>query len=882
MKPLDPIGKATPEEIKAYLEHATRKNTPQRWQLFRNCEFNRLYMQNQQWLEEAIGAEGVVGVNGAYSSPFLQPISDGSDYAPRPVHNEMLPVIQNEVARMVASGSTVSVPPNDGGPKIKKGAKLAQDVLRAKDAEINFKGLKQKFVRSQALDGLGIFISEQQTDYCKTIRKPKDVMGCMSCRWSASVDDHDKDDGGIPILKGMSAVGAARNGAAPLNFRMSGPNPVFDGGLFGDDQPEALMTKCPECGSDLIPRLAERSEDQDYAGNDVHKEIPLGDIFTGVITAMDFFPYGAGRLDPDGTVRRWATEEIVSLDWLAQFYEDGYKVKGDDQELRELARWHPQGFEDGTYVIDADQSDFDGQAILRRSVRLPYFESDDKGRRKYYDRGRITVMAGKVILIDDDLMIQDKRSGDWVPRCMIHTAPWEPIKGSIWGNALATYLRSPQDNENTAFAQAIEARHDFGSPKMWLRDGQNIEFLGQSYGGTANSVYRITGGGELPVVKPGTPLNEQWKAEVQEYKEAIQRIASSRDVENGNAPAGVVAAQALRILAEAATVTRGPRIAATKAAIESLDKHRLQLMGILYKEKRDFKAGGRGDRISIQSFRGADLMGQCDVTVEIEPFIESSVLRAQAASEGLTRGTLTLRTAGDRQRFNASQGVPADIAPGEGMQVEMATDEWLDFVDNTDENGETKLTFGEPPVVKEGIDDDAIHAEQHIIEFMSWEGEELRKNLNPIYIKIDGWKDKYAQLVEMEADLKANPPGDLPPTPPENADGTVNAEAVQALAKQWAMKKQFADTLETMPKLAELRIFEIWQKMCAEGKAIELGEADLAALRWLAHRESHLLNVAKKAAADLAAAQVAPVQQKPAGPQPAPGAQEQAAPGMVA
>ena len=884
MKHLPPIGKATAAEIAEAMRSATKKETPQRIQLFRNSEYNRLYMQNEQWLEEAMGVGGVTGANGQYQSPFLQPMVDGDDFAPRPVHNEMLPIIQNEVARVVGAGSQITVPPNDSGSAIKEAAKLAQDVLRSQDNEINFKALKMRFVRSQCTDGLGIFISEQQTDYGKTMKMPKPVMGCTDCSWFASVEDHENDAQGAPLLKGAAAIAAARRGAPTVNFQMANFNGVPEPtGLFGlgDEQPAAVMDRCPECGGVLTSRPAGGHEDQDYDGNDAHKEIPVGDIFVGTMKPMDWFPAANGRLDPDGSVRRWASEEIVSLDYIAQFYEDGYKVKPDTQELTELHRWHPQGFEDGTYVSDTSLNELENHAVLRRMVRMPYFEVDDKGNRKFYDKGRFTVMAGKIVLIDDVLMLEDERSDTMVPRCKVHFAPWEPISGSAWGNALATYLRSPQDNENTAFAQAIEARHDWSSPKMWLGPGQNIEFLGQAYGNTANSVYRWTGGAEPPLMRTGVALNEQWKFEVQEYQAAQQRIASSRDVENGNAPSGVTAAQALRLLAEAATVTRQPRIALTVAAIESLGKHRLQLMGILYKEPRDFKAGGRGDRMSIKQFKGLDLMGQCDVKVNIEPFVESAVLKSQAAAEALANQTLVLRTAGDRARYLQIQGVPEDIAPGEGLQVETAADEWLKFIQHRDEDGETVLSFGTPPVVKEDFDNNEVHAEQHTIDLMSWEGDDIRENWDPIALALAGWKDDWDKLMVATEVLKTSPPGEYPPMPAKSPiTGTVNTDAAKASLKAWMTMVDIARELEALPALPELRIFEFWKKRLAK-KSIDVAdpkrEKDLALIRWLAHIEGHRYEIKKSQQALMPAAPVsAPETTSPVA---APGGQ---APGMVA
>lgn len=871
MKPLGPVGKATKDEIRAHLEEATYKESPQRIQLFRDWELNRFYVRGSQWLEPVLGS-GLVGSNGVYQSPFLQPIVDGDDLQPRPVHNEILPIFQNELARLVAAGNQIRVPPSETGPAVKKAAKLAEAVLKARDEEINFQRLKAEFVRNQIMFGLGVFLSEQTTDYSRTTRRAKSAMACPECRWIASLPDAEISDAKIPLIVGVSAIRAASMGARPLNFANDrGPGIVS---AFGpDEQPKAEMTCCPECGGELIQRDAESGDEDDYLGNSLHDEIPEVDIGVSVINPRDFFPIANGRLDPDKIIRSWATEQIVSCDYVAQFYEDGYKVKPDSQETLKVRQWHPQGYEDGTYIVDSQTRELDGHTVLRRAVRLPYFEMDpDSGKRIYVDKGRWTVMAGNVVLIDSDLMIEDERSGKLIPRAAIHWAGWEPEDQSCFSPGLITHLRSPQDNTNTAFAQAIEARHDFSSPKLMLHPGQNIEYVGQTYGNYANSIWRYQGGTQPPIIQEGTQLSEQWRYEVQEYYATMQRIASSRDVEQGGAPKGVTAASALQLLAEKASIGRGPRIEATKNAVKSLGTHRLQLMGALFHEPRQFKAGGRGDRQAMKSFTGTDLMGQCDVEVIVEAFVESPVLRREAAKEALQQQTLVLRTAGDRRRFLDIMGVPADIAPDESIQVENATNEWVGFVIREDKDGVSTVRFGEAPIVKADVDDNIVHAEQHMIDIMSWEGEELRTNWSAMEVKIAGWRDEWDRLVAGEADLKANPPGELPPKQPRDPNfGVVNADMLETAVKIWQAKRDLAERLAVMPSLPELRIYEMWLKRCEGGdKPLKLEEADMALLRILAHREGHL-HEARQAAMRAQAAAVPPQQAQPqaAAPQPA-------------
>jgi hypothetical protein len=218
-----------------------------------------------------------------------------------------------------------------------------------------------------------------------------------------------------------------------------------------------------------------------------------------------------------------------------------------------------------------------------------------------------------------------------------------------------------------------------------------------------------------------------------------------------------------------------------------------------------------------------------------------------------------------------------DIAPGEGLQVETATEEWLKFVEHFDQDGETTLKFGDPPVVKAEYDNHDIHIEQHTIDLMSWEGDEMRENWDPITVKLAGWEDEWAKLEDAKRMLKEAPPGDLPPAPPQGPDGVVNPEMALAMAKEWQKKKELEKTIAALPKLPELQVFELWKRKLDEGTTpLVLSEADLALLRHLAHIEGHRSEQKKKQAEALA------LQMATNGPQQNTAPVQPQAPGMVA
>lgn len=877
---LAPIGEATGKELSAYLrEQCDSTQLPERWEMIRENELNRLYaLENMQWLEEATQHAIASAGEGYMVNPFLQRAqSEASDiFAPMPTQNEMLPVVQNEIARLVAGKTDFVINPTERSTTIERAARLGARVMRADNIKRNWRGMETTIARDMAVFGTGLTRTAQEMDFINTMAVALAVQACSSCRWLAVERD-------IETVKGMAVIKGAPAQKLVTQFGGSGMN--FGLEPFGDENaplqlvpkpgsadptPTAFLTKCPECGGSLIDREARPDEAKDYAGKETTERVPISDAGLEVISPYDLFPHANGRLDPDGKIRRWSIERIVSLDWVAAHFRDGYKVDPDaaEDDIDMIAPWHPVGNEDGSFMsLKADNGRrLEGCVVLREECRLPYWErvkaEDDE--KTQFPRGRWIITAGDTALIDEELMIEDKRSGEMVQRSAIHSCQWEPRKGSIWGKALASFLRSPQDNINTALAQAMEMRHLHANPKILLGPTSSFEYAGQAYGGYQNTIWRYIG--EKPEQWEGQAINESWKFELQNNIEAVQRTASARAVESGNAPgAGVTAFSAIQLLNENAAITRQPRIDGKKVMVTALHRHRLQLMGVLFEDERQFRAGDRGDYQSFKAFRGADLMGQYDIEVLSTPFAETPLLRREAANEAFTKGTLVLRTAADRQRFNDVMGVPADIAPGEGIQIERAKREWLRLVEVLDkpDGTQTQYNFDAAAVVK-WFDDDLIHIDQHLEDESSWEGEEMRQHEDELEVILAGWRDEYKMLDDLEMELKLDPPGSAPKlsTLAPSPAGNIESAAAKQAGAMHRMKAQAAEKLASLPKLPELRVLQMWSGKLTEAgfraatpedvdpsfKEKILTRADIAFLRHRAHIEGHRFAHEKKQA----------------------------------
>ena len=183
-----------------------------------------------------------------------------------------------------------------------------------------------------------------------------------------------------------------------------------------------MLQSRPECGGELHTRKSQPDEAKDFDGNPTTDRVPRFDAGMGVVSPYDWFPAGNGRLDPDGKVRSWTIERIVSRDWVAQHFRNGPKVREDgsgDDDIAKIALWHPAGNEDGSFITlrGQDGRRLKDMTVYREFYREPYWDwendsdrNDEKAERKLFERGRWCATAGDQLLFDTTaLMAEDAR-----------------------------------------------------------------------------------------------------------------------------------------------------------------------------------------------------------------------------------------------------------------------------------------------------------------------------------------------------------------------------------------------------------------------------------------------------------------------------------------
>lgn len=773
----------------------------------------RLYVKrNQQWLEPD-------QMEDATHSPFwkLREV-DGDNWTPMPVHNEMIAQIQNEAARLQGNGSRPYIRPVDDTPKMQRAAKLGRDVLVSKLEELYWRELEHEGCDELATYGNWIFKAWWDIDYTKTVRVPvTDALKCPSCDFrmanakvpekkTAAVMTAPKNEGRISV----ESTEDENNPLVPPKFRAKATHcltcqptaPTMD--EFGA---EIAPGAPPPPLEAYTPESEEAQEGRDYFGRPLGEEVPLGDVNVQNISCFNYKPenFGNTRLRD---LSEHGEERIETLDWVANHYPDKAKdVKAED--AADLMRWHPIVGNSRYLYGGGDVGMFANHVLVREWHKEPWIEVDKNSGRWKLNRGRSLIMAGNVVLLDGDFMIE-KEDGSLLARVHYEVVPWEIRTGEVWGLSMSEILFSQQESINTLISQVQDARHRFGSPKLLCEEGMDLNYSGYADTGYNSDIWYYRPGATedaKPIPFGNQQMEGQWVAEYQHYVDSMQRSAGTMDAETGAVPGGGSSewsAQALMYLGEKASERRKNRIDRIREAKKRMYRFMLEWIQERYVEDRNYTIKTESERLSVRAFTGADLEGNTDVEIDDEPAYDTKVVRRAAIGDGLKAGTIVADTATARRKINRELGAPLDINEDQNKQVERACDEALAYYED-----------GLAPAVDIRADDHTIHFQQHMLDLMGDDWQRLRDDVdwNQVQLAIWNWQEDFDVLMSAEAELKANPLPPQPPMPlPDPVTGKVAPEAVAAEQQQWQQRQQTAQIIAAMPRALELRIFQFMQK----------------------------------------------------------------------
>lgn len=829
--PFPKLDEQSPETIIAYQVQATQRNESVSLARLTELELNRQYYSGNQWNEVAQD-----------TGPFDQavtPMTPEDRNIPMPVLNKIAPIVDGESARLIASTLKPRVDPNDRTTRVARASRLSSQVLDDICEKNNWVRASHKDRRDATIYGTSFIMTCLELDTEELKEVPSPIFGC-GCGWKISAEKASMDSGVLSV-----------RGKEALSLGAEEPDEA-SGLLFSKDDrikdPIAFLNDCPSCKGEIKSGIAKDGDLVDTYGNSLRKKIPTARVAVRNVSVFDVCPEGGGRSN-DGSLQEYTIESIVPVDWICKRHTKGREVRPRSLgEMSHILKWHPSGIDfsgTGGYFGSPAYLSEERWAAYRMTVRLPFYNRETKA---YESDGRLIISGNDTVLYHGPLMIHHEDSGRRIPRVKLHPAQYTSVEGSIWGIGAVRRVRKIQDAINTCVAQVQYARHVWGNPRMIIPQGTTIEYMGQTYGGYQGDAFSYSGDAP-PDIQKGEAINPEWHSEVELYDRMMSDVSNQADIDRGIPPGGVPSASGLMFLGEQAGAARKPlsqRFAEREAGIF---RHMLELANATYDTPQQLMVADRGDKRTVKTFTGTDLLWQVDVKVEVQPAFDSAVFRRQATSEALQNSSggaplLNPTTPLQRRRVAEALGVPPELDSVPSQQIEAAENEWLDYA-----------VTDEPvaPIVKKQFDNHSIHIEQHFTDLRSADGEPLTRFWSMVELATDGWDETLTAIETAEESLKLAPPGPEPEPAELGIDGKPDPISMKMKVEKWIYDREMQEQIAAIPKNTELRIFDMFQKMLAADQQFSSldpqdKEDAMMFTRWIAHIQAHVREENKRSA----------------------------------
>lgn len=825
--PFPKIDEQNPGAIIAYQVAATQRHESVSVERLIEHELNRQYYCGNQWNE--------VAENYGPFDRAVSPMLPEDRNIPMPVLNKIAPIVDGEAARLIASTLKPRVDPNDRTTRVARAARLSGQVLDDICEKNSWVKVSHQDRRDCTIYGTSFLMTVLELDTEELREIPSPMFSC-GCGWSLSKDKASMENGTLSVT-GIAAE------------KMGGVVPEFPSPEQEARGPIAFTNNCPDCGGNINESIAAPDQKVDSYGQSLVKSVPSTRVAVRNVSVFDVVPEGGGRTN-NGQINEYTIESIVPVDWICKRHSKGKLVVPRTlASMSDMMKWHPSGVDfsgTGGYFSSPVYHSEERWAAYRMTVRMPFFNADTK---EYEPDGRLIISANETVLYHGPLMIHHKETGRRIPRVKIHPAQYTQVEGSVFGIGAVRRVRKIQDAINTCVGQVQYSRHVWGNPRLFLQSGTSIEYMGQTYGGYQGDTFSFSG--EKPELQQGQALNPEWHTEIELYERMMSDVSNQADIDRGIPPGGVPSASGLMFLGEQAGTARKPlsqRFAEREAAVF---RHMLELANATYDTPQQLMVADRGDKRTVKTFTGTDLLWQVDVKVEVQPAFDSAVFRRQATTEALQSAPggvplLNPTTPLQRRRVAEALGVPPELDSVPSQQIECAENEWLDYA-VTDTPAE--------PVVKKQFDDHAIHVEQHFVDLRSADGEPLTRFWNMLELATEGWDETLTAIEQAEEQLKIDPPLDRPASAELGPDGMPDPVSMRMNAEKFMHQQEMQEKIDSLPsKNTEKRIFFLFSKMLSADPSFNtLGDDDkqdaMMLARWIAHIQAHTREQNKRNAA---------------------------------
>jgi len=659
---LPPRG-ASADEFKAFFNSVIDPESPGRIELVREWNIARAMFLSHQWLDlNTSDRDARRAVRFTDPNPKMA--------IPRPVTNECLPLLDNEMAKLVRRKSTAYVRPValQAGTQGSMGAAKATDIMEWHLETIRWPRKYRSGVHKDVLYGTVYWWSYLDQSFLDSVK-----VGITEARRCIS------GSCGKPIASLDIPADAMLNRAIPSSRYERQTN------VESDSVSNTFTAKyCLDCGGPLVPHIpiVGESPEQDAFGRDLFTEQPKNMPNIEVPSVYDIYPDNEGQGFEDPTeCKRWYRCTPRSIDgWLEEHYahhpELG-QVKRDSQQ--EIVKYHPvQNEYSHDYSGTAANS---GRNLWRNHVLV---KTAVEGACKKYPKGRYVEYGGGVLLRDEDLFRESKRKpGVIIPLVTVATSRFFVRDGELIGQGPMVGLRSPQNRINMTDSQIVDTRQRNGVSGIMGTTG--MKFTSGWLDGYTGRFVKYDPDPQYPNRDPQfietKTMDQGVYQERDRVRDFMQNFIGAQDVDIGKAPRNVSAATAIQVLQEQAQGRRAGREQELIDAFKEIFSHQLLLLAEFAEEPREYRVEVQNSKWELRSFTGQDLEGHTDVMVEEQAAYDARAFEREAMAQAINVGALVINTPYARREAGRVFGINPKIADEENAQISDAEGKWYAFRD---------------------------------------------------------------------------------------------------------------------------------------------------------------------------------------------------------
>jgi hypothetical protein len=778
-------------------------------------------VNGHQWVEILLDEKG----RSVRRAPRL--IVDNRKGIAKPTRNITLKAVDNEIARSAKRNSEVTVEPSDASdPGKRAAAKKATSILKH-HLHDRRDGIRWPYIHRLFWDhniryGTTILKSTVLMDHLETVDYP--VTTAARCKGKTEVvtkqrpildpltgepfmtmgplgeavpqtEDYDETVEHPPCGATMAhrEVSSAKvDGRPDVRGAFNIPLGVD---AFGMEMPaekapdKYAAHSCPCCMGELedfTPTFEEAARDKDYFDRPLGKKQPLAKVTVEVLSPFEFHPENNGLVDPM-TIRQFGQVTPRTLDWVQRYYPQNFaEVRVTPPE--EIAEAYPligeySEFSNGSLGM-ANADAYNHHVLVRELHVEPTVE---------FPRGRSIVMAGNVVLADEDLLIQpddpDKKPFSRVrysvARCFIRD-------GEIWGNGFPRVIRGIQKTINATKGQGID-RREAGLFGVIATKGMNL--VKEWANNIAGAIFRWQPDPLAPGAKPeivqASNADSQLLLEMQDDERMAMEVLGINDAETGNLPQRTWAYSAVALAAEKSSERRQQREKEALEAITATLEHNLILKQHFEREPRTMRIQ-TADGWEAHEYYGADIGGETGVVVKEEPFFDKNDAEREALAAAIQMPQFAPTTKRGLREAGKRLGIPEEILSESNVQLDAASRKFFRW-----------MRAGEIPVIDPGLDDlDLYHQELGRL-LNGDEGVERADEAKwpALLDALFGWEQEFAKVSALIQGLKPLGWKSGQPIDAYMAEyvGTLQAQYVQQVQQSDMMYQQQIAMAQTSP-----------------------------------------------------------------------------------